>query len=127
MKLLLDTHVFLWIVNDGPMSLRARHSFLDQENEIYLSAASYWEISIKVSIGRLALAENWMEVFDREIAANSTKWLPIKKEHCWELLDLPMIHRDPFDRMLIAQALFEDMTLLSADGNMQEYDVPVIW
>ncbi len=127
MKLLLDTHVFLWIVGDGPLSQRARRSFLDRENEVYLSAASYWEISIKVSIGRLSLTDDWMEIFDREIAVNGIKWLPIKKEHCWGIVNLPMIHRDPFDRLLIAQALFEQMTLLTADDSIQQYNVPIVW
>lgn len=127
MKLLLDTHVFLWIIDDGPLSSRARQSFMDEENEIYVSAASYWEISIKVSNGRLKLVENWMEVFDREVVANGIRWLPIKKEHCGRIVELPMIHRDPFDRLLIAQSRFEEMTLLTADDTIQKYDVPTIW
>jgi PIN domain nuclease of toxin-antitoxin system len=92
-----------------------------------MSAASYWEISINVSIGRLALAANWIEVFDQEILINSIKWLPIEKEHCWAIMNLPMIHRDPFDRLLVAQARCEKMALLTADANMQGYDVPIIW
>lgn len=127
MKLLLDTHVFLWIIDDGPLSSRGRQSFMDEENEIYVSAASYWEISIKVSNGRLKLVENWMEVFDREVVANGIRWLPIKKEHCGRIVELPMIHRDPFDRLLIAQSRFEEMTLLTADDTIQKYDVPTVW
>jgi PIN domain nuclease of toxin-antitoxin system len=127
MKLLLDTHAFLWIVNGGPLSQRARQAFLNPENEAYLSAASYWEISIKIGIGRLVLADDWVEIFDREIAANRIKWLPIKKEHCVGIVNLPMIHRDPFDRMLIAQALFEKMTLLTHDEYIQQYDAPYLW
>jgi len=127
MQLLLDIHAFLWIINGGPLSQRARRSFLDQENETHLSAASYWEISIKVSIGRLVLADDWIEVFDRELAVNRIKWLPIKKEHCAGVMNLPMIHRDPFDRLLIAQALFEQMTLLTHDEYIQQYDAPFLW
>lgn len=127
MQLLLDIHAFLWIINGGLLSQRARQSFLDQENETHLSAASYWEISIKVSIGRLVLADDWIEVFDRELAANRIKWLPIKKEHCAGVVNLPMIHRDPFDRLLIAQALFEQMTLLTHDEYIQQYDAPFLW
>lgn len=127
MKLLLDTHTFLWVVNDGPLSGHARQAFLNAESELYLSAASYWEISIKISIGKLVLVDNWVESFDREMAANGIKWLPIKKEHCLGVIDLPMIHRDPFDRLLIAQAVFEQMTLLTADKNIQRYSVPIIW
>ena len=127
MKLLLDTHAFLWIIDEGPLSQRARRAFLDKENEVYLSAASYWEISIKVSIGRLTLTDDWVEIFDREIAANGIKWLPIKKEHCWGIVNLPMIHRDPFDRMLIAQAMVEDMLLLSRDTRLSDYEITRVW
>lgn len=127
MKLLLDTHAFLRSIVGENMSKAATDAFLDLENELYLSAASYWEICIKNSLGKLELAEDWVKVFDREMLANSIKWLPIEKEHCRGLAELPFLHRDPFDRLLIAQANCEGMTLLTADTNIHQYEIPTIW
>lgn len=127
MKLLLDTHTFLWSIAGQGLSEAATQSFLDIENELYLSAASYWEICIKFSIGKLKLESGWEKTIDREMAANSIRWLPIEKIHCQIITTLPPIHRDPFDRLLIAQALAEDMALLTADTNIQQYDITTIW
>jgi len=126
-KFLLDTHVLLWIIIDGPVSEQARSAFLNEENELFLSAASYWEICIKVSIGKLDLAANWQKTIEDEMRINGIKWLPIEKTHCHELLKLPFHHGDPFDRLLIAQALHEKMTLLTADGNIKLYAVQTMW
>lgn len=127
MKLLLDTHAFLWFMKGENLSQKAQDAFLDIDNDLYLSAASYWEICIKHSLGKLDLDKNWNEVFDREILLNGIKWLPIEKEHSQGIIELPMIHRDPFDRLLIAQAYAEGMTLLTADSNIKQYDISTIW
>jgi PIN domain nuclease of toxin-antitoxin system len=127
MKLLLDTHAFLWFMKGENLSQKAQDSFLDIDNDLYLSAASYWEICIKHSLGKLDLDKNWNEIFDREMLLNGIKWLPIEKEHSQGIIELPMIHRDPFDRLLIAQAYAEDMILLTADSNIKQYDIPTIW
>ena len=127
MKLLLDTHAFLWIIWDRNLSATARQAYLDASNDLYLSAASYWEICLKVSIGKLTLLPDWMSRFDDEMTRNGIVWLPIAKEHCQHLLLLPALHRDPFDRLLIAQAQHEGMTLLTADANMQQYAVATLW
>jgi PIN domain nuclease of toxin-antitoxin system len=127
MKLLLDTHAFLWFMKGENLSQKAQDAFLDIDNDLYLSAASYWEICIKHSLGKLDLDKNWNEVFDREMLLNGIKWLPIEKEHSQSIIELPMIHRDPFDRLLIAQAYAEGMTLLTADSNIKQYDIPTIW
>lgn len=127
MILLLDTHTFLWVVNDGPLSKTARASFLDINNKLFLSAVSYWEICIKNSIGKLTLAEDWADQFDTEMRANNIQWLPIAKPHARRIIDLPLIHQDPFDRLLIAQALCEDMSILTSDRNIAKYDVTTIW
>ncbi len=127
MKLLLDTHVFLWSLFGEGLSQTARDLFLDTNNTLFLSAASYWEICIKVSIGRLKLADNWIQAFDEEMRVNTIQWLPIAKEHSQRVLTLPMMHRDPFDRMLVAQAQYEKMTLLTVDANIRAYDVPTMW
>lgn len=127
MKLLLDTHAFLWSISDQNLSRQARDAFLDAENQLYLSAASYWEICIKRSIGKLVLADGWQEALDREMLANDIRWLPIEKTHCLSVAELPWLHRDPFDRLLIAQAQHEGMAILTADANIQQYDVATLW
>ena len=94
---------------------------------LYLSAASYWEICIKSALGRLGLQSNWPSLLDQELAVNQIRWLPIEKEHCRALTALPLVHGDPFDRLLIAQARVEGMTLLTADEQIQRYEVPTLW
>jgi PIN domain nuclease of toxin-antitoxin system len=126
-KFLLDTHTLLWSITDGPISDQARSAFLNVENELYVSAASYWEICIKVSIGKLTLEPNWQKIVEEEMRASGIKWLPIERAHCHELLKLPFHHGDPFDRLLIAQAVYEKMTLLSADSHFKFYHVPTLW
>lgn len=127
MKLLLDTQVFLWVINNQKLSPRARAAFLDTGNQLFLSAASYWEICIKQSIGKLGLSEDWQQSFEREMRANNIRWLPIEKAHCQAIIALPWIHRDPFDRLLIGQALYESLTILTVDEQIQQYDVATIW
>ncbi len=87
MKLLLDTHTFLWSITNGNLSESARTAFLDRENTLFLSAASYWEICIKISVGKIALAANWSQVFEEEITANGIQWLQIEKEHSRKVID----------------------------------------
>ncbi len=127
MKVLLDTHAFLWLLRGQNVSKSAREAYLDLQNELYLSAASYWEICIKISIGKLNLASGWSERFEVEIEANGIRWLPIRREHCAYLVTMPKLHRDPFDHLLIAQAQVEGMTLLTADKNIHQYGVPTWW
>lgn len=127
MKLLLDTHAFLWFIRDENLSQNAREAFLNVDNTLYFSAVSYWEICIKYSLGKLELAENWNKIFDREMTVNNIKWLPIEKVHSQGIITLPMIHRDPFDRLLIAQARAEGMALLTADSKIRQYDIQTIW
>ena len=127
MKLLLDTHAFLWAISDQNLSPVAREAYLNRDNDLYLSAASYWEICIKVSIGKLEVIPDWMNRFDTELVSNGIVWLAIDKAHCQQVLKLPALHRDPFDRLLIAQAQCEGLTLLTADANMQHYSVPTLW
>lgn len=109
------------------MSRTADAAFLNPDNSLYLSAASYWEICIKLSIGKLALPGNWQETADLAMMINNIRWLPVEQAHCLELLTLPRHHRDPFDRLLIAQARAEGLSVLSADPNFGRYDVPVVW
>ena len=117
MSCLLDTHAILWMVaGDDRLSQTCTEIILDHRNELYFSMASYWEICIKVSIDKLALSDDWPEVFDREKAHNGIQWLPIGKEHVQGLLDLPWYHMDPFDRLLIAQAVHEELIILTVNS-----------
>ncbi len=128
MRWLVDTHALLWLITgDARLSSNARAVFLDPVNELFLSAASYWEICIKVSIGKLTLMSDCPDVIDRELTANGIEWLPVAKEHCQAVVSLPFHHRDPFDRIIIAQALCENLSLLSDDPLLRKYDSTVVW
>ena len=127
MNLLLDTHAFLWFMQGENLSQTAQAAFLDTSNDLYFSAASYWEICIKHSLGKLELVGNWDKLFDQEMAVNTIRWLPIEKEHSRGIIGLPMLHRDPFNRLLISQANHEGMILLTADPQIQQYDIPTLW
>lgn len=127
MRLLLDTHTFLWFAcGDQRLSDRAREAFLDGENDLFFSAASYWEICIKQSRGKLELASGWEGLVDRVLAANGISWLAIEKLHCQAILKLPNVHRDPFDRLLVAQAKAEGLTVLTTDPHIPLYGVQTI-
>ena len=127
MTYLLDTHVFLWVVSGGPLSGAATEAILDPENDLHLSAVSYWEICIKASLGKLDLSPDWPAQFADVMARNSIRWLSIDKRAVHRLLDMPFHHRDPFDRMLVAQALEGQHQLISADQALRKYDVEVLW
>ena len=127
MKLLLDTHAFLRLIGNQKLSQRASDAFLDPSNQLFLSAASYWEICIKRSIGKLVLAEDWQQSVEREMQINDIRWLAIERSHCQAIIELPWIHRDPFDRLLIAQAREEGMDILTADEHFPQYGVATIW
>lgn len=128
MKLLLDTHAFLWAIADDPrLSPRAREAFLDPDNLLFLSMASAWEIAIKISLGKLHIAGRWNDVVQREMSANGIAWLPIEYEHCVKVAALPFHHRDPFDRLIGAQAQSEHMAIVSRDLSFESYGVRRIW
>jgi PIN domain nuclease of toxin-antitoxin system len=123
MRLLLDTHVLLWwLANNPRLSAYARTVIADSDNQVFVSAVSAWEIEIKRAIGKLEAPEDLLGA----IAANDFERLDIKIEHSLRLRELPLHHNDPFDRMLIAQALYEDLTLLSGDKKIALYEVPKI-
>ena len=128
MRLLLDTHAFLWFVMDDPrLGGHARVLIEDAANERLLSVASCWEIAIKLSLGRLGLAEP-LEVFLRDqMARNAIAPLPVEIAHTVLVSSLPFHHRDPFDRLLVAQALVERVPLLSADATLDAYEVDRRW
>ena len=128
MKILLDTHAFLWLVMDDPMlSDTAKKLFLDAENEILLSAVTGFEISVKFSIGKLELSEPPDKFIQNRVVKNYLSVLPITLPHTLKLADLPFHHRDPFDRLLVAQAIIENVPILTRDPLFSEYDCQVIW
>jgi PIN domain nuclease of toxin-antitoxin system len=128
MRLLLDSHALLWFWQ-GNQSLTnsARSAIENRTNEKYVSHATAWEVAIKVSLGKLKLHVPYEDLFSGSILANGFQLLPTDLRHFQKLLSLPFHHRDPFDRLLIAQALEEGMTLVSGDAHFQAYGVPVIW
>lgn len=128
MRILLDTHAFLWsVMDDSKLSDRARSIFLDADNELLISAVIGFEIAIKYTLGKLELAEPPRDFIENRIRNNALTQLPISLSHTYRLSHLPLHHRDPFDRLLISQALEEDIPLLSADSAFRLYDVEIIW
>jgi PIN domain nuclease of toxin-antitoxin system len=128
MRLLLDTHAFLWWVNDAPeLSPKARKAIADPGNECLLSLASCWEIAIKTSIGKLKLAGTVERFIPEQLAANNFGRLDIDFRHVARVATLPFHHRDPFDRLLAAQAEEEKLAIVSADPVFQSYGVKRVW
>ncbi len=123
MKLLLDTHAALWWLAGEPVGDAAERQLSDATNRVLLSAAVVWEVAIKRSLGKLDAPSNLIEVLLGAGAAPA----PITLEHAATVEDLPHHHRDPFDRLLVAQAKVERAAIVSADPQMHAYDVPVVW
>ena len=125
MKLLLDTHLLLWTVGDSPrLSKEACELIDDPKNELFFSAASVWEIAIKRGLGRDDFEVD-ARVLRRGLLDNGYSELPVMSEHAVALDGLPSIHRDPFDRLLVAQATVEGITLLTGDSMVASYPGPV--
>ena len=128
MKLLLDTHALLWFLGGSPrLSSTARAAIEDPVSVRLFSAASAWEIAIKVSLGKLELHAPFAELVPGQLRANGIDLLALEPEHFNELLRLPMHHRDPFDRLMVAQARVEGATLISADAAMDAYPIRRLW
>ena len=128
MKVLLDTHAFLWLMSDHPsLSATAKKVFLDSDNELILSAVSGFEIAVKHGLGKLMLSEPPIIFMRQRINNNNLLELPITMEHATHLQNLPQHHRDPFDRLLVAQAMVEGIPLLTADKQLSAYAIECIW
>jgi PIN domain nuclease of toxin-antitoxin system len=128
MRLLLDTQAFLWFVTgDARLSQQARQAIEDDQNEVFLSIASAWEMAIKHSLGKLVLTQPFEVLMARAIRENGLRLLPVELAHTAAAGDLPFHHRDPFDRMLIAQAQVGDLPAISADASFDAYGVRRIW
>lgn len=127
-RLLLDTHAFLWWVDDAPqLSRRARTAIANAQNDCYVSLASCWEMAIKVSLGKLTLPNAIERFIPEQLAANRFRLLEIDFRHVALVSSLPLHRRDPFDRLLAAQALEEDLTIVSNDPAFRSYMVRRIW
>ncbi len=128
MKLLLDTHTLLWfIAGSASLSAYTRSLIEDAANEKFVSIVSIWETAIKVSIGKMSLSAPFDVLFPHQLEVNGFELLPIKVEHTSVVTTLPFHHRDPFDRLLIAQAIEEKLTLLSVDNVFDDYGVTRLW
>lgn len=123
MNLLIDTHVLLWWLDDYPtLSKKAKDGIADGKNLVFISAVVIWEIRIKQSLGKLKLPHNFRKVLDSQ----PFEQLDITVEHAHAVGDLPTHHRDPFDRMLVAQTKVEHLTLVTRDIRLKKYKIPII-
>ena len=123
MNLLLDTHVLLWWLGDDPeLGQPAREAIAQPDNLVFMSAVSIWEIVIKKSVGKLEVPDGLRAVLDEQ----PFHYLDMTAEHAFKVGELPLHHRDPFDRLLIAQSLVDGLTLVTCDSNIRRYDVPVL-
>ena len=128
MRYLLDTHVLLWGLADDPrLSKRVRTLLLDDENTLYFSAASTWELAVKCSLGRLRFSAPLETYLPSKLASEGIEPLSVSTEHAARTERLPWHHRDPFDRLLIAQAQIESLDLVSSDKALRGYDVKLVW
>lgn len=128
MKLLLDTQAFLWFALDAPnLSATARAHIVDPAHDKYVSPATFWEVAIKIRTGKYTLAQPYADFFRQGIYANGFSILPIEIAHTERVATLPLHHRDPFDRLIVAQAMAEGMTIISSDAQLDAYGVPRIW
>ncbi len=128
MNVLLDTATFLWTCLDSPqLSAEARRVFADPDNDVVLSAVSAWEIAVKHALGRLPLPEPPDRFLPRQREAHGVGSMTLDEETALHVLRLPTLHRDPFDRMLVCQAIVHGMTLLTPDPLITQYPVRTVW
>jgi PIN domain nuclease of toxin-antitoxin system len=128
MKALLDTHVLLWWLTDAPqLPPHVRELLSDGDNELYFSAASCWEIAIKAGLGKIKLPAKPEIFIANQLAANAIQSLPIAASHALHVFNLPNLHRDPFDRILVAQSQLEGLPIITSDTIIARYKVKTIW
>ena len=127
MKLLLDTHVFLWYITADPrLSALFRSAIREPKNEVFLSIASLWEIIVKYNLGKLPLPQSPEIYIPNERRRHQIKSLSLHENAVKELANLPALHRDPFDRILICQALANHLTIVTVDAQIQNYNAPYL-
>ena len=128
MRLLIDTHALIWFCEgSSSLSATARAAMEDETNERFISHAVPWEMAIKVSLGKLKLLADYDSIFPGVLDANGFRLLPPNLAHYRELMSLPKHHGDPFDRLMLAQAQAEGLTIISCDPNFASYGVPLLW
>jgi PIN domain nuclease of toxin-antitoxin system len=128
MRAILDTHTFLWWITDSDeLSQKAREIIADAQNELFVSAASTWEIAIKAQLGRLEFVGDPERVIPEQLSLNAVEGLPVQISHALHVYHLPQHHRDPFDHLLIAQARLEEIPIITKDPVISQYDVETIW
>lgn len=128
MRFLLDTNALIWFIEGNPrLSAHARSLIEDEENELFVSIASLWEIAIKFGIGKLNLRQPFEELFPSQLEDNSIEILGITVEHLSQVSGLPLHHRDPFDRLIIAQAQVEHLPIISVDTMFDNYSIRREW
>ncbi|MGA7952250.1 MAG: type II toxin-antitoxin system VapC family toxin [Gloeobacterales cyanobacterium] len=127
MKLLLDTHTFLWFINGSAQLSTDAKNLLESEADLLLSTASLWEIAIKSSLGKLTLPRIYGQFIPQQLSQNEIEVLPISLEHLTVIATLPLHHRDPFDRLLIAQTIVEKVPIVSIDVAFDSYSIDRIW
>jgi PIN domain nuclease of toxin-antitoxin system len=126
-SLLLDTHAFLWWVADDPRLSRRAREAVTEAGLVLLSVASCWEIAIKVSLGKLTLSQPVDRFLAEHLGINQFTLLPIELDHAASVATLPFLHRDPFDRLIAAQALYEELPIVSSDPIFKRYKLKEIW
>ena len=127
MRILLDTHIFIWAFQNPKLLLASALELMDNpDSELFLSIASIWEMQIKITIGKMIFEESLSEIIEFQQRVNNVQILLIEPRHIYELSNLPMHHRDPFDRLLLAQSNVEKMPLLSADAVFERYDTQIL-
>jgi PIN domain nuclease of toxin-antitoxin system len=128
MNLLLDTHTFIWWADEPEkLSADALHALEDEQNRLLLSLVVVWEMQIKVQLGRMRLSLPLKDLIESQEQANKLEILPVTREHIFALERLPFHHKDPFDRLLIAQSIIEKATIVSVDPKLRAYSVPLLW
>lgn len=128
MRALLDTNAFLWFISGSErLSKTARNTIADTDNDLVLSIASLWEIAIKTSLGKLHLAISFDRLIHDQIEQNAIDILPIHVDHLTKIITLEFHHRDPFDRLIIAQGMAENIPVITSDAQFNNYPVDVIW
>ena len=128
MRLLLDTHTFIWADTEREkLSPRVADVLQDERSQVFLSVVSVWEMQIKVQLGKMTLRTDLATLVRQQLSQSRLQLLPVLLPHVLAVGQLPMHHKDPFDRLLIAQALHEKLTLLSADATVQRYPVQTVW
>ena len=127
MNLLVDTHALIWFITDNnKLPINTKKFIESKDNDCYVSIATFWEIGIKNSIGRLDLNSDLQKIF-QIIEESGFDILPITTSHLLQNADLELYHQDPFDRIIIAQAIVEKMTIITKDTQFKNYNIPIVW